>query len=176
MQTQEILLAIFTGILAVAVLMQAFIFLAMYRTFRRLVDRIDGIGRDLIKNADKVTEKAEETLNTIQEIGNGFIPVKDKVVDAAEILHQRVVKVDDFLEETANTARYEVDRVKARIESAASRAEELVEMVHDSILTPINEISAIVRGIRAGFDFLFRRRRKTSESEAEPPDNDEMFI
>ncbi len=176
MQTQEILLAIFTGILAVAVLVQTIVIFGMYRTFRRLVDRINGISRDLLKNADKVTEKAEETLNTIQEIGNGFIPVKDKVVDAAEILHQRVVKVDDFLEETTNTARYEVDRVKARIETATSRAEELLEMVHDSILNPINEISAIVRGIRAGFDFLFRRRRKPSEFEADPQDNDEMFI
>ena len=176
MQTQEILLAIFTGILAVAVLMQALIFFGMYRTFRRLVDRIDGISRDLLQSADKITVKTEETLTAIQEIGNGFMPVKDKVVDAAEILHQRVVKVDDFLEETTNTARLEVDRMKARVESATNRAEELLEMVHDRILTPINEISAIVCGIRAGFEFLFRRRRKLSESETDQQDNDEMFI
>jgi len=181
MQTQEILLAVFTGILAFAVLMQTLIFFRMYKTFRRLAERIDGISQGLLKNADKVTVKAEETLDIIQDIGNGFMPVKDKVVDAAEILHQRVVKVDDFLEETTDTARSEVERIRDRVEAATNRAEEMLEIIHDGILAPINEITAITRGIRAGFDFLFRRRRKPSrdvpQSEVvEQGDDEEMFI
>jgi len=72
MQTQEILLAVFTGILAFAVLMQTLIFFRMYKTFRRLAERIDGISQGLLKNADKVTVKAEETLDIIQDIGNGL--------------------------------------------------------------------------------------------------------
>lgn len=180
MQTQEILLAIFTGVLAIAVLMQTLIFFGMYKAIRKLVNRIDGISKDLLRNVDKVTAKAEETLTTIEDIGHGFAPVKDKVVDIAEILHQRVLRVDDFLEETTNTAREEVDRVKTRIESATNRAEELLEMMHDSILIPINQINAITRGIQAGIDFLFRRRRNLPETvqqaEADQQDNDEMFI
>ncbi|MBN2318699.1 MAG: hypothetical protein JXR49_06465 [Acidobacteria bacterium] len=181
MQTQEILLVIFTGILAVAVLMQTLIFFGMYKTFRRLVDRVDGISKDLLKNVDKVTVKAEETLATIQDIGNGFIPVKDKVVDAAEILHQRVVKVDDFFEETTDTARSEVEKMKDRIELAANRAEELLEIIHDGILVPVNEITAVTRGIRAGFNFLFKRRRNSSEAvrqseTVQQEDDEEMFI
>ena len=180
MQT-ETLLAIFTGILAVAVLMQTLIFFGMYKAVRQLVNKIDGISKDLLKNVDKVTSKAEETLTTIKDIGNGLMPVKDKVVDVTEILHQRVVKVDDFLEETTNTARLEVDRVKTRIETATDRAEELLEMLHDSILVPINQINAITRGIQAGFDFLFRRRRKPSETVQQPEtdqqdDDEQMFI
>ncbi len=176
MQTQEILLAIFTGILAVAVLMQTLIFFGMYKAVRRLVDRIDGLSRDLLKNVDKVSAKAEETLSTIKDIGDGFMPVKDKVVDIAETLRQRVVSVDDFLEETTNTARLEVDRMKARIELATNRAEELLEMMHDSILVPINQINAITRGIQAGFNFLFRRRGNPSEPETDQQDDEQMFI
>ena len=178
MQTQEILLAIFTGILAVAVLMQTLIFFGMYKAVRRLVDRIDGISKDLLKNVDKVSAKAEETLSTIKDIGDGFLPVKDKVVDIAETLRQRVVSMDDFLEETTNTARSEVDKMKARIELATNRAEELLEMMHDSILVPINQINAITRGIQAGFNFLFRRRGNPSkpEPEADQQDDEQMFI
>jgi len=174
MQTQEILLAIFTGILALAVLAQTFIFFGMFRAFRQFTSRMDSISKDLIKNVEVVTAKAEETLTTIRDIGNDFKPVKDKLVDVAEIVHERVVRVDDFLEETTNTARTEVQNMKDRVESAANRTEELLETMHDSILAPVNEISALTRGIRAGFDLLFRWRRKPS---VPPPDQDEeMFI
>jgi len=89
--------------------------------------------------------------------------------------------VDDFLEETTDTARTEVERIRDRVEAATNRAEEMLEIIHDGILAPINEITAITRGIRAGFDFLFRRRRKPSrdvpQSEVvEQGDDEEMFI
>jgi hypothetical protein len=67
----------------------------------------------------------------------------------------------------------EVQSMKDRIESATNRTEELLEMMHDRILAPVNEIYALTRGIRAGFDILFRRRKNTS---AEPHQDEEMFI
>ncbi len=175
METQEILLAIFTGILAVSVLMQTFIFFRIFKTLSRLSRRVDSLSEDLMKNVEVLTGKAEETLTAIRDISNGFIPVKEKIVDAAEIVHERVVRVDAFLEDTTNTARMEVERVKDRIESATDRAEEMLEMVHDKILIPINELNALARGIRAGFDLLFRRRRSTPVA-PQQDDDDEMFI
>jgi methyl-accepting chemotaxis protein len=173
MQTQEILLAIFTGILAVSVLMQTLIFFGIFKAIRRLTNGVHSLSKDLMKNVEVVTGKAEETLTTIRDLGNEFRPVKDKIVDAAEIVHERIVRVDEFLEETTNTARMEVQSMKDRIESATNRTEELLNMMHDRILAPVNEIYALTRGIRAGFDILFRRRRSTS---AEPHQDEEMFI
>jgi len=181
MQTQEILLVIFTGILAVAVLMQTLIFFGIFKTFRQLTKRMDSLSKDLQGNVEVVTAKAEETLTTIRDIGEGLMPVKDKMVDAADLIHQRVVKVDDFLEETTSSARTEVQRMQTRIESATNRVEEILEMMQDGVMAPINEISALTRGIRAGFDLLFRRRSKASNipdrTPAQTPDQDEeMFI
>jgi len=174
MQTQDILLTIFTGILAVAVFMQTLIFFGIFKAIRRMTDRIDGLSKDLIKNVEIVTAKADEALKTIRDIGDGFKPVQDKIVDAAEIIHNRIIKVDDFLEETTSTARLEILRMKDRLESAADRAEELLETMQNSIMAPINEINALTRGIRAGFDLLFRRRRNPSGVSHQ--DDDEMFI
>ncbi|MBN2243797.1 MAG: hypothetical protein JW793_14015 [Acidobacteria bacterium] len=178
METQEILLAIFTGILAVAVLGQTVIFILAYRTMRQASDRLESAGKDLLRNVDRITAKAEETLKTLQDIGNGFMPVRDKMLDAADIVHQRVVRLDDFLEETTNGARLEVARIKDRIESATHRADELLDMVHERILVPVNEIVAITRGIRAGIDFFFRKRRhsKVDVPNDAPDDEEEMFI
>ena len=173
MQTQEILLAIFIGILVVAVLMQTLVLFWIFKALRQLTDRFESMSKDLIKNVEGVTAKAEETLAAVRDVSNALRPVKDKIVDAAEIVHERVVRVDEFLEETTNTARMEVQRMKDRIESAANRTEELLGMLHDRILVPITEMSALVHGIRAGFDFFFRRRGKPSVA---PHQDDEMFI
>ncbi len=172
MQT-ETLLAIFTGILAVAVFLQTLIFFGIFKAIRQLTNRVNDLSKDLMSNVEVVTAKAEEALTTVRDIGNDLKPVKDKIVNAAEIVHERVVRVDGFLEETTNTARMEVERMKDRIESAADRTEELLEMMRDSILVPINEINALTRGIRAGFDLLFRRRKKPSVL---PEQDEEMFI
>ena len=174
MDTQDILLTIFTGILAVAVLMQTVAFFGIFRALRRLTVRMDNLSEELIKHVGFVSEKANETLGTIREIGEGLIPVKDSVVHAAVILHQRVVKIDGFLEETTDAARLEVHKLRSRIESASNQVEQLLEDVQNRVMTPVNEIFAITRGIRAGFDLLFRRR-KPAAAEVEEPD-EEMFI
>jgi len=174
MDTQDILLTIFTGILGVAVLMQTFIFLGMFRAIRQLNARMESLTGDLTKQVEAVSEKTNEILGIIREIGEGFIPIKDKMVDAADILHQRIVKIDGFLEETTGAARLEVHKLRSRIESASNRVEQLLEDVQDCVMTPVNEICAVTRGIRAGFDLLFRRRKPVSAEVEEP--NEEMFI
>lgn len=174
METQNILLTIFTGILALAVFTQMLIFFGIFKVIRQLTEKIDGLSKDLLKNVESVTARTNETLTAVREIGEGFIPVKDKVVDAADILHTRVVKIDDFMEEVTGAVRSEVLELKSKVESASDRAEQLLEEVHTCILTPVKEIGAVARGLRAGFDLLFRKRRNPPSS-IEPQD-DEMFI
>jgi methyl-accepting chemotaxis protein len=173
MQTQDILLTIFTGILAIAVLMQTLIFVGIFLAIRRLAEQVDRLSRDVMKNVEVVTAKTDETLAVIRDIGNGLVPVKDKIVNAAEVVHQRVVKMDEFLEETTETARSEILRVRNGFESAADRLEEMLQQMQDCVMTPVNEINAVVRGVRAGFDLLFRKRRRPA---VDPDQDEEMFI
>jgi len=174
METQDILLTIFTGILAVAVLMQTLVFLGIIRTIRQLTAKMESLSGELIKHVEAVSEKTNETLGTIRELGESLVPVKDRMVHAADILHQRIVKIDEFLEETTGAARLEVHKLRSRIESTSNRVEQLLEDLQDCVMTPVHEISAITRGIRAGFNLLFRRH-KSAAAEVEEP-NEEMFI
>ena len=174
MDTQDILLTIFTGILAVAVLMQTLVFFGTLRTIRQLTSRMERLSGELIKHVEAVSQKTNETLDVLREISESLIPVKDRMVHAADIVHQRIVRIDGFLEETTDAARLEVHKLRSRIESASNRVEQMLEDVQDCVMTPVNEISAITRGIRAGFDLLFRRRKHAAAEVEEP--NEEMFI
>jgi hypothetical protein len=172
MATRDIILLVFTGILAFAVLLQTILFYGIYRTIRLIAGRIDGLKPDLIRHLEAISLKMDEGVETIKEMGQGLKPIKEKLASTSDIIHRRVVDLDAFLAETTDTARLEFLRIRDKIQSASNQAEEILEMLHDSILLPVHEINAVARGIKTGIDMLFRRRRNPSTS----AQDEEMFI
>ncbi len=173
MTTFEIILLVFTGILAVAVLFQSLMFFGIYRSIRKMTQWMDSTGKDLLDHVEVIASKVDEGLMTVKELGEGMKPVIGKLVSTTEIIHNRVGNIDAFLSETTDTARMEILRIRDRIESASNKAEEVLSMLHDNVLLPVNELGAVAHGIKAGIDALFRKRKKPSRALAQ---DDEMFI
>jgi methyl-accepting chemotaxis protein len=169
----DTILLVFTGILAVAVLLQSLMFFGIYKSIRQLNRSMDSMGKDLLRNVEVISSKVDEGLTSIKEIGDSLKPVIQKVASATEIIHKRVEDIDAFLSETTDTARMEILRLRDKIEAASNRAEEVLEMIQNCILLPISEMGAVARGIKAGIDALFRKRRNPSRSAAQ---DEEMFI
>jgi hypothetical protein len=46
--------------------------------------------------------------------------------------------------------------------------------VQRGVLAPVQEVSAVIKGMQAGLEFLFSRRRSTSVSEA--AQDEQLFI
>jgi methyl-accepting chemotaxis protein len=170
---QDTLLMVFTGVLAVAVLLQSLLFLGMYKSVSQLSALVERLFGDVLKNSEDVTTKVEEGLSAINSIANGLKPITENVANTTRIIQQRVIELDAFLAETTKTAQSEILRIQDTIQFAISRAQETVELLHTSILAPINEINAISRALRVGLDVLFRRRKTPSGSSAQ---DEEMFI
>ena len=169
----DTLLTIFTGVLAAAVLMQTLLFFGMYLSIRKMTGWMEGLGKDLLRNIEIVSAKVDEGLKTIKGIADGLKPIQEKVTATTDIVFRRVTELDAFLAEATSTARLEILRVQDTIESATQKAEQTLELLQNSIMVPINEISAISRGIRVGLDVLFRRRKNPSGTS---PQDEEMFI
>ena len=169
----DTLLTIFTGILAVAVLIQSFLFFGIYRSIRQLTSWMDGLGKDLLRNAEVISGKVDEGLATIKAIAEGIKPIREKLAATTDIVHKRVTELDAFLAEATNAARLEIVRVQDMIQSASEKTEQTLELLRSGIVTPVNEINAIIRAIRVGIDVLFRRRKNPSSTS---PQDEEMFI
>ncbi len=169
----QTLLAIFTGVLAVAVLIQSILFWGMYKSIRQMAVWTESLGKDLIRNIEVVSAKVDESLTTIKGIAQGLKPIQENLADTTRIIHNRVIDLDAFLAEVTSIARTEILRVQDAIDAASSRAQETLEQLHNSLLTPINEINAFARAIRVGVDILFRRRKNVSAASAQ---DEEMFI
>lgn len=168
----DTLLMVFTGILAFAVLVQTILLFGIFRVIRQMSVWVDGVGKDLIRNVELISSKVDEGLTAVRSVSEGMKPILGSLAQTAEVVHSRVVEVDAFLVEATNTARLEIARVQETIHSATERAQQIIETLHDNILTPLSELGALTRGIRVGFDALFRRRRNPSRS----AQDEEMFI
>lgn len=169
---QDILLTVFTGILAVAVLLQTLLFFGIYRSIRQMNDWLGAWSRDMLQHAQSVSSRVEEGVATLKNTAESLKPITQNLVHATQIVHSRVVELDQFIGETTRTAQLEFMRIQDTFQLAMRRAEQAIETLRDSILAPINEASAVVRAVRTGVDVLFRRRRSPSIS----AQDDEMFI
>ena len=74
--------------------------------------------------------------------------------------------------EATATARREMRHIQDTVHLATTKVEQTIELVHSSILAPLNEASAITRAVRVGLDVLFRRGKNRSAT----AQDEEMFI
>lgn len=170
---QDTLLAVFTGILALAVLMQSLMFWGMYKSLRRIKEWMEGAGKNLIQETSAISAKLNETLAAIKDATDGLRPVRERLVDTTDIVHRRVVDLDAFLSEVTQTGRLQILRIQDTVQCATQRMQETLDLFYNSVAAPLNEIQAISRAIRVGFGLLFRGRKSVSNASVQ---DEEMFI
>ncbi len=168
----DTLLMIFTGVLALAVVVQTILFFGIYKAIRQLSSYLDEMGKDLLRNINVISEKADACLTAIKDVAEGLRPIREKLAETTDIIHRRVTELDIFLEEVTSNARLQILRIQDTIDSASQKAEHTLDLLHKSIFAPLTEISALTRGIRVAMDVLFRRRKNPSRS----AQDEEMFI
>ena len=172
-QILVLLIAIFTGIAAFALLLQSVAFLAIARSMRSMSTRVDRLGTDVSKTMGTLSGKAEDLLAVIKGIAEGIKTLENNLTATSAVIQKRVVELDSFLEETADAARAEVLRVQAVVENVSSRVEETFDLLHHGIIAPATELNAIIRGIRVGLDYLLRKRKRPASTSNL---DEEMFI
>lgn len=160
--TAEILLAVFTGLTALALLIQGLALVAISRKVRDLTAKFETTSTKLTKQIESLTAGAGDLLLLVKN-----------VAAVTEVVRHRVVEVDAFLNEATDAARLQMARFQDIIETTARRIDETMDTLQNAIVVPVTEAHAIIRGIRSGLDVLFGRRKLLSHRSH---DDEEMFI
>ena len=162
----ELILTIFTGVAALALVIQMLVLWSLYRSVKATQQRITSF-------ADRWEPVADSTWRTVEETRQQVRELSAKLQDLAESSRVQVARVDDLLTEISNRTRAQMDRLDRAVEVTLDRVEETTAQVQRVILTPVREIQAVVAGIRAMVDYLARRRRPTVERATQ---DEELFI
>lgn len=164
-------LPFFVIVTALAVVLQMVILLAMYLQFRRTSERMTQIATDLQARLTPILSRLQVFVDDTQP------RITAMVADAAEIVHVargQAQKVDRIFSEAADRLRNQLIHVDQILSGTLETIEDAGSRIRRTVWGPVQQASALIKGIQAGLEF-FRARRRPAERSVEQPDEG-LFI
>ncbi len=168
----ENVIYIFVIVAAVAIVVQMAILFAIYKSMKESSSRMQAF---TIRMEDKVTP----VLSTAQAI---LIDAQPKVSDvtanlaeATATMRVQVANIGEATEEIVERVRIQA----ARVDDLISGTVERIELVQNTVITPVRRIQGIIQALQAGIGFLRHARagyRKNVGGNPGGDDDEEMFI
>jgi len=171
----EGLLTVFVIVTALAVLMEAAVLFAIYRSLTRLIQAVGRIDASLKEHLNPVLAAVQAIATAAREpVGT----ILSNLADMSAVLRQRTHSADAVAAEVLNRARSEIVRADELVSGILLKVERASEVVERGVLIPIREISAIIAGFRKGFEFFVGRRRPPAPGERRQsaPQEEQLFI
>ena len=158
-------MAVFTGIAAVALIIQAGFLFGIYKASRGMNDNV----RRLMPKIESLIDVSRQT---IEDSRKQIADITSKASDILETTRDQVRRVDEILEDASARARVQMDRAEMVLDDAMERAQRTVALVEGGIVKPLREIQGVAAGIRTAFLFLMKGRPNPSRATSD----EEMFI
>jgi len=158
-------------LVAIAVLMQAGAMLGIWLAIRKVPEQVEGVRSDVKQRLDPLTQSALEIINNSRE---PLRTITANVAEISQILRDRTSSADQVAAELLEKSRSQIVRVDRMVSELVEKVETTADTVQKGVLAPIQEVSAVVKGVRSGLEFLFSRRRVTNVSEA--TQDEQLFI
>lgn len=163
---------LFILLTALAVLLQAGILVGLYLAVRKTTERVEAL-------TSQVTTRVLPTLETAQEM---LVELRPRVLDiitnvehSTRMARAQMERIDVTVSDIVDRTRLQVIRADELVNRTLDRVEETTDMVHRTVVSPIQKLSGILQGLSAGLEyFLGRKRRQPRDGMGVP--QDELFI
>ncbi|HVR26669.1 MAG TPA: hypothetical protein VMU26_25490 [Candidatus Polarisedimenticolia bacterium] len=200
----ENLMPWFIAATTAAVVLQALILVALYFAVRKTAAKLQGEVTELKEKSLPMIQSTEavliELLPKTAKLVDNLMELQPKIghiVDTVVELGPKVQLVVSNLAETTASVRAEVQRVDATVNDVMDRArlqviradelltrtfdrvEHTSDVVAKTVVSPVRQVSGIVRGVTAGVEFLLGNRggkNGGSRAQRRAVPQDEMFI
>src|SRR3990172_7179599 len=139
-------------LVAVAVLMQGGAMVGIWLAIRRMQREVEAVRADLKQRLDPLTQSVGEILTNSREPGRAIVT---NLAEISRILRDRTSRVDEAVGELVDRSRLQIIRVDQMVSDLVQKIETTADTVQRSVLSPIHEVSAVVKGVRSGLEFLF---------------------
>jgi hypothetical protein len=160
----------FIVIATLAIVIQMAILLAMFvqlrsaiGTFTRIASQLQARMDPILVRTNRILEDSEERISSI--MGDG--------AEIARVARSQAQKVDRVFSDMVERLRIQVVRADHILTGALEVIEETGSTIRSRVWKPVHQASAVLKGIKAGLDFI--RSGKRPESDAATQD-EELFI
>src|SRR5438093_6089276 len=169
----ETALTAFTGIAALALLLQGIALWGIRNSMRMVSSRVNTVSADLGKRIETIAAGVNELMASVKPLVQNIDTIQHHILATTETVQKRVVSLDGFLQESTDAARLQVAKIQDLIDTISNRVEDTFDILQKSVLAPVTEVNAVIRGTKVALDIFLRgRRRPTHRSHQD----EEMFI
>lgn len=161
-----ILLACAVAVSSVSLLINAIASVRICRSVRKLQEEVS----PLIPMAQSTLVQAQTTLVQAASQLQGASEQASRLMEA---IQTQVDGIDQARKEVAAQLRIQGERLELVLEDILSRTQEVVGVVHGTVLRPVREVSGMVAGVKAALQALLMSRRPTVDRAT---NDDDMFI
>jgi F0F1-type ATP synthase membrane subunit b/b' len=159
------IMAGFTTVAAIALVIQASLMFGMYKATLSLTERVATMLPKVEALMDTSRVTLEESRATIAEIRQK----SNLILDTG---HKQIKTLESILSDAAERTSKQMAYAEAVVQDALSRVEDTVGMVHKGVLKPLRGITGIAAGVGAAVQYLLRRSPNPERATLD----EEMFI
>lgn len=163
---------VFVIVATIAIIVQMGILVAMYLSIRAATQQMHQIAVEMHRKIDPILVRVGRILETSEE------KISSIVTDAAEMTRTaraQAQKVDRVVTEALDRMRAQIVRVDTILTGTLETIEDAGLKFRRSFLGPLQNASAVLKGIKSGIDFI-RGQRAGRSSEARQEQDEELFI
>jgi ABC-type transporter Mla subunit MlaD len=165
-QTVLVIMAVFTGVAAAALLLQMVFLFGIYRSVKTLKHRS-------MIFLDRWEPVADESLKTITGLREQSREVLEKVSNLTDATKLQVEKIESILTDFSSFSKTQLNRVDETVASTLDRVTEATDAMQQTLLAPVHQIRAIATALGAIVGSLFGGRRQSVDRATI---DEEMFI
>ncbi len=160
----------FFVIATIAIVLQMLILAGMYFQFKRTSIEVQRVVSDVQRKLDPILFRINRVLENSED------KISSIVTDAAEmtrLARGQAQKIDRVVTDALERTRAQVIRADTILTGTLEAVEDAGIRVRRSVLGPLQQASAVLKGIRTGIDFI-RGQRGSRRSSIDQ--DDELFI
>jgi hypothetical protein len=172
-QTLLIILTVFVGLAALAMLIQMGTLIGLFLAVKKLQEQLTALMPQVNAVISVSKKTADVTLRTIEKAEKNIDKIGATSVAIMDVTRQQVTKIDELLADATTRAKVQLERAEMVLDDSMGRAQETVSIVQRTILRPVREINGLVTGIRTSLAYLSRGSRPTVDHATA---DEEMFI
>lgn len=163
-------LEVFIAVATIAIVIQMAILLAMFLQLQAAIKNFTRIATQLQVRIDPILVRTNHILEDSED------RIRSIMGDAAEVTRvarSQAQKVDRVFTDAVERLRLQIIRADQILTGTLEVIEETGSTIRDKVWDPINKVSAVLKGIKAGIDFIRGERRPQPDTATQ---DEELFI
>jgi hypothetical protein len=161
----------FIIISGIAIVVQMVILAGMYFQMRTSLNHFTRIANDLHSRLDPILGRIDHILEDSED---RITSIMGDAAEVTRLARSQAQKVDRVFTDAVERLRIQVIRADHILTGTLEVIEETGSKVRKTLWGPVQQASAILKGLKVGLDYL-RGQKRRSETETAPQD-EELFI